>query len=103
MNIRLIISSTIITILGLVFITEFLGRRRSAPIKKIVEFLAIAPFLSILIRLLLSMVSDFDNAGKASSVAAEEMITMLPETILSAVIGEVVGFVIWRIYRWLKR
>jgi len=103
MNISLMMFTAVITTLGLVFITEFSGRKRALSVKKFLGFLTIAPFLSILIHLLFSMVIDLDNAGEASSATSEELIAMLPETIISALIGGMVGFIIWGIYRLVKR
>ncbi len=103
MNISLMIITAVITTLGLVIITEYLGRKRAFSVKKFLEFLAIAPVLSILIHFLFSMAIDLDNAGEASLAAFEELTTMLPETIVSALIGEVVGIILWGIYRWVKR
>jgi hypothetical protein len=103
MNISLMILTAIITTVGLIIITKYAGRKQVSYVKKILKFLVIAPFLIILIKLLFVMVINPDETSAASSTAAEKMIEMLPETVLSAFIGDAVGFVIWGIYRWVKR
>jgi hypothetical protein len=103
MNISLIILTAIISTIGIILITEYAGRKRASSLKKLLGFLAIAPFLSILIKLLFAMLTNIDNAGAVSSTAADEMTTMLPEMIFSGYIGDFVGLILWGIYRWVKR
>lgn len=103
MNIWIIIISAVITTIGLIIITQFMGRRAARSVNKILGFLAIVPFLSILIKLLLSMVINPDNANAASTTAANQMLEMLPESILSGYIGDVAGIVLWGLYRRIKR
>lgn len=97
------IFTAFITTVGMILITEYAGKRYANYVKKFLGFLLIWPFLFIALRLLFLMLIDLDNAGAASSAASDEMLSMLPEFIASAYIGEAAGFVIWGIYRRVKR
>ena len=103
MNIGLIIFSAVITTVGLILITEFAGRKYANYSKKFLIFLAIWPFMIILIQLLLTTITDPDSAGAAGIAASDKIMAVFPQSILSGYIGEAVGFVTWGIYRWIKR
>jgi hypothetical protein len=102
MNLFLLIFSAIITTTGIIVIAEFAGRKRARYVRQFLAFLAIWPFLSIVLNFLLSMILDPDSAGEVSLTAGEQMHAMLPEFLLSGYIGEAVGFVVWGVYRWIK-
>jgi hypothetical protein len=103
MNIGLMVFSAFITTLGLIFITKYGGRRASRYFKQFLAFLAIWPFLAVCLKLLVTMSTNFDNASTASIDAAEQMIALLPEFLISGYIGEAVGFVLWGIYHRINR
>ncbi len=103
MNIGLMIFSAAITTVGLILITEFAGRKYANYFKKFLVFLAIWPFMIVLIQLLLTTLIDPDSADAAGIATLNKIMTVFPESLLSGYIGEAVGFVIWGIYRWIKR
>lgn len=103
MNIWLMIITAFITTVGIILITQYAGRRQANYVKKFLGFLAIWPFIVIVLRLLLLVLIDIDKAGAASPDATEDMLERIPEFIISGYIGEAAGFVIWRVYRWIKR
>ncbi len=95
----------IITTLGLILITEVIGRDEANLVQKFLAFLAIAPIVVILIRFILQVVFNIDDptvAEAASAKASEDMIALLPEMIVSTLVGELIGTAIWGVYKFIK-
>lgn len=103
MNVGLMIFSAVVTTGALIFITEFAGRRYSNYFKKFLVFIAIWPFMIVLIQLLLTTLTDPESVGAAGIAATDKIMAVFPESIVSGYIGEAVGFIVWSVYRWTKR
>ena len=102
MNIGLMIFSVIITTLGLIVISELAGRKAKRYFSQFLTFLVFWPVISISLKVLLVMVINPDSAEVVSTNAADQILSLLPEFMMSGYIGEAVGFIAWSIYRWIK-
>ena len=102
MNIGLMILSAVIATVGLILITEYAGRRKARYFKQFLTFLAVGPFIYILVGVMLVMVFDPDSTEAASLAAADNIMSQMPTSLVSAYVGEAVGVFLWGIYRFLK-
>jgi hypothetical protein len=103
MNIELMALNAVITTFALIFIAEVAGKKYARYSKKLLGFLAVWPILFIPLKLLWTSTGEPDKAIAEAPSALGQMIGMLPAYIISGYIGVAVGFVLWGIYRGMKR
>jgi hypothetical protein len=100
-NIELIIVTAIITTIGLILITVSFGKKAGRSTNRILGIIGFVPLGIVAIKLIIAITIDHDT--EAGGKAIDTVIEMLPETVISALIGYVAGVFLWGIYRKIKR
>ena len=96
------ITAAFTTIL-LIIVSETMGKRTAKSVSKMLEIAGIVPIAAVLIKLFFIVPTATPEEVNAAGIkSTNEIMSYMPEAIISAFVGYIVGVVLWGLYKTIK-